>query len=80
MADNKKSFLLYTDIIHTVDKLTDEQAGNLFKHILKYVNDLNPVPDNIITELTFEPIKQQLKRDLKKYEELVIKRSLAALS
>lgn len=77
MAQGKKSFLLYCDTIHTVKKLTDEQAGNLFKHILMYVNDENPTADNIITELTFEPIKQALKRDLARYEGIVEKRSLA---
>lgn len=69
MAEGKKAFVLYCDLIHTVVKLTDEQAGDLFKHILKYVNDEDPEPNNIITELTFEPVKQQLKRDLKRYEQ-----------
>ncbi len=27
MATDKKSFLLYCDLIHTVEQLTDEQAG-----------------------------------------------------
>ena len=73
MAENKKSFLLYCDIIHTVEKLTDEQAGKLLKHTLKYVNDLNPTPEDIITEIAFEPIKQSLKRDLLKYEGIRVK-------
>lgn len=64
MADNKKSFILYCDLIHTVSKMPDDKAGELFKHILKYVNDENPVTDDLIIQLTFEPIKQQLKRDL----------------
>lgn len=68
MAKDKKSFLLYCDIIHTVKKLSDEQAGILLKHILLYVNDENPTIDNLVIELVFEPIKQQLKRDLKRYE------------
>jgi len=68
MAKDKKSFLIYCDIIHTVEKLTDEQSGKLFKHLLKYVNDLNPTPEDIVTEIAFEPIKQSLKRDLLKYE------------
>jgi len=68
MAEGKKSFLLYSDLIFTVNKLTDEQAGNLFKHILSYVNDENPVADNIVTEIAFEPIRQYLKRDLQKYK------------
>lgn len=68
MADNKKSFLLYCDLIHTVSKMPDEKAGELFKHVLNYVNDKNPITEDLIIQLTFEPIKQQLKRDLKKYE------------
>ena len=70
MAENKKSFLLYCDLLHTVKKLNDEQAGKLFKHVLEYVNDLNPETEDIITDLCFEPIKQNLKRDLQKYEKI----------
>ena len=70
MAKDKKSFILYCDLIHTVDQLTDEQSGRLFKHILHYVNDKNPETDDVITKIAFEPIKQQLKRDLDKYESI----------
>jgi hypothetical protein len=73
MAENKKSFLLYTDVHHTVKKLTDEQAGILFKHILSYVNDENPVLSDFILEIAFEPIKQSLKRDLKRYESICLR-------
>ncbi len=72
MAKDKNSFLIYCDIIHTVDKLDDLQAGKLFKHLLKYVNDLNPVADDIVTEIAFEPIRQSLKRDLQKYETIFL--------
>jgi hypothetical protein len=68
MAENKRSFLLYTDVHFTVKKLSDEQAGKLFKHILSYVNDENPTINDVILDLVFEPIKQALKRDLKRYE------------
>ena len=68
MAENKKSFVLYADLIHTVSKMPSEKAGDLFKHILSYVNDQNPETEDLIIQLTFEPIKQQLKRDLRKYE------------
>jgi hypothetical protein len=70
MAENKKSFLLYCDLIHTIEQLTDEQAGDLFKHILRYVNDQDPEAESVITKIAFEPIKQQLKRDLQKYEQI----------
>ena len=69
MAEDKKGFLLYTDLIHTIDKMPNDKAGELFKHILAYVNDLNPTTEDLIVQLTFEPIKQQLKRDLLKYKE-----------
>lgn len=67
MAEGKKSFVLYTDQIGIFDKLSHEQAGKLIKHIFCYVNDENPTGD-FVTELAFESIKQQLKRDLNKWE------------
>lgn len=67
MAENKKSFLLYCDLIHTINKLPNEKAGELFKHILSYVNDEHPKTDDLIIEISFEPIRQQLKRDLDKW-------------
>lgn len=71
MAENKKSFLLYCDLIHTVRKMPKDKVADLFLHILSYVNDENPQTDDMIIDLTFEPIKQQLKRDLKRYESIV---------
>ena len=75
MAENKKSFLLYCDLIHTVSKMPDDKAGQLLKHVLEYVNDLNPQTNDLIIQLTFEPIKQQLKRDLLKYKAISEERS-----
>ena len=57
---NKKGFILYADINTTVNKLTDEYAGKLFKHILSYVNDEEPTTSDVLLEIAFEPIKQQL--------------------
>jgi len=68
MAENKKSFQLYTEWIETFSELTDAKAGKLIKHIFDYVNDKNPETDDEIIKLLFIPIKQQLKRDLKKWE------------
>lgn len=75
MAENKKSFVLYADLLHTVQQLPDDKAGLLFKHILKYVNDLNPETKDLIVKVAFEPIKQQLKRDLLKWDDIRVKRS-----
>ena len=80
MAENKKSFLLYANIIHTVKKLSKEQVADLFLTILEYVNDNNPVVNDIAVDLVFEPIKQQLKIDLKKWDEKIAKYSSAGRS
>ena len=77
MATNKKSFILYADIKTTIDKLDNEYAGKLFKHILAYVNDENPETDDLLLEIAFEPIKRQFKRDLQKWEQIKSKRSEA---
>ncbi|TDQ79553.1 DUF6291 domain-containing protein [Sphingobacterium yanglingense] len=84
MAVDKKSFILYSDLITVVEKLIvkdrvngTNNAGELFYHLLKYVNDQDPSTDNFIVEMAFEPIKQQLKRDLKKYETIREKRAEA---
>lgn len=77
MATGKKSFVLYADLIHTFETLSDEEAGKLIKTILNYVNDKNPEIEDKLIKIAFEPIKQQLKRDLKKYETIIEKRSAA---
>lgn len=69
MATDKRSFVLYCDLLATVEKLPDDKAGQLFKHVLAYVNDRNPETDDILLQIAFEPIKQQLKRDLLKWED-----------
>lgn len=68
MAEDKNGFVLYKDLIHTVRKMPRDKQAELFMHILEYVNDLDPQTDDLLIELTFEPIKQSLKRDLRKYE------------
>lgn len=79
MAEKKKSFILYVDLIHTIEKLPNEEAGELFKHILRYVNDQNPTTENILVDISFEPIKQQLKRDLKAWEGSKEDKSIAGI-
>jgi hypothetical protein len=77
MAKDKKGFILYADLIKVVSKLPDETAGKLFKIILNYVNDLEVSIDDLLLEIAFEPIKNQLKRDLVKFEKVKHKRSEA---
>lgn len=73
--ENKKSFILYCDLIHTIQKLPDDKAGQLLKIILDYVNDKNPVVEDLLLQIAFEPIKHQLKRDLVRWNEFRHKQS-----
>lgn len=77
MAENKKGFVLYADQKSIIDMLPNDKAGELLKHIFAYVNDENPVNEDPLINLAFEPIKLQLKRDLQKWEETRVKRSIA---
>jgi hypothetical protein len=74
MAEDKKAFVLYADLIHTVRKMPKEKQGELFMVILSYVNDENPIVEDLLIDLVFEPIKRQMKRDLSKYESVKEKR------
>ena len=77
MAQDKKGFILYADQKALFDKLPNDKAGELIKHIFSYVNDENPEAIDLLIEIAFEPIKQQLKRDLKKFETAKKQRSEA---
>jgi hypothetical protein len=65
----KKSFVLYTDQREVFDELSDEDAGKLIKHIFSYVNDEDPITEDKLLKVAFLPIKTQLKRDLKMWDE-----------
>lgn len=79
MAKNKKSFILYTDQISIIEKLPDEKAGQLIKLIFQYVNDKNPVVDDLLLQVAFEPIKLQLKRDLKFWDKAKESKKIAGV-
>jgi len=68
MAENKKGFILYADQKELFKQLPNEKAGELIKHIFAYVNDEEPITEDLLISLAFTPIKQQFKRDLKKWE------------
>jgi hypothetical protein len=77
MAENKKGFILYADQKELFTQLSDNLAGKLIKHIFRYVNDEDPITDDIIINIAFTPIKQHLKRDLDKFNETKERRSKA---
>lgn len=73
--EGKKSFVLYADLMDIVNDLDNEQAGKLIKMVVDYVNDRNPETEDQIIKIAFKPIKNQLKRDLQKWESIKQKRS-----
>ena len=77
MAEGKKSFQLYTDLIDfingsnvhnvEVEGMTDEEVGKLFRWILEYVNDLHPpIPREI--KYVVAIVKRQLDEDLESWK------------
>jgi dihydroneopterin aldolase len=75
MAQDKKSFVLYADLIKSIEHLTNEEKGILFNHLLEYVNDMNPILEDRLVLTAWKPIELQLKRDLIKFEVVKAKRS-----
>ena len=77
MSKDKKSFILYLDQQDLFNKLPDEMAGKLIKHIFSYVNCENPEANDLLLDVAFSLIKQSLKRDLNKWESQLKQRSEA---
>ncbi len=70
----KKSFILYVDYIKHISKLTDEEAGRLFKAIFDYVNSGETPNLDGMAAMAFSFISNQLDTDLQKYENVCKKR------
>jgi len=73
----KKSFILYTDLISVVEKLPPDKAGELFLLILQHVNGKAPDVNDLLLQIAFEPIKNQLHRDFESWEDTCNKRAKA---
>ena len=73
--DNEKSFLVYCDKSEQVDLLTDEEAGQLFKALFRYVRDGEIlVTDNRILLYAFVAFKTTIDHNAEKYTRIVEKR------
>ena len=68
MSTDQKGFIVYKDIHAVVDELTDEQAGKLFRGMIKYSADGTEPKFEGVLKFVFIPIKQQIDRDAEKYE------------
>ena len=77
--DKKKSILIYSDFLPKISKLSDEQAGKLFKGLLNYSNGITPDFDDILLDYAFEDIKTTIDRDTEKYSLKCLKNKEIAL-
>lgn len=75
MAENKNSFVFYTNWEDTFRALPKDKGYDLLIHMLDYVNDRDPQTDDILVNAVFQQLKNTLKRDLKGYEEKKIEKS-----
>ena len=75
----KKGFVIYNDSLSVLNKLTDEQAGKLFKAISSYHKDGSLPEDNLIS-IVFEPFLNQFIRDEEKYSAVCKQNSEAVKS
>lgn len=67
MSKEKKGFIVYDDIMEVVDRLSDEEAGQLLKGMLGYsISGKDPKFKGVL-EFVFIPIKQQMDRNAEKY-------------
>lgn len=76
MSD-KKSFVMYESWGAAIEKMSNEQAGELIKAIYAYQKDLDAVPEDPALAFVFELIKQQLDADGQRYKEACAARSEA---
>lgn len=77
MADKRKAFVLYTDHLTILKKLSDEQAGKLFKMIAAYQNGEAVEPTDLALDIAFEHFRIDFERDAEKYKEVCRKRAEA---
>lgn len=73
-APAKPSFILYSDYISFIEEFSDEEAGELFKAIMLYVNN-RPVPKlSKGVKAIYKHITNQLEKDFDKWQDIKEKR------
>ena len=69
MSENQKGFIVYGDNEPLFDRITDEEAGQLLKGMVKYHNHgTEPTFDSPLAEVIWIQIKLQMDRNADKYE------------
>ena len=68
MAKEQKGFVVYGDIEESLEELSDEQVAKLFRGMVNYFNTGKDPKFTGLLKLAFIPIRQQMDRDVDKYE------------
>lgn len=71
---NRDSFVMYASSLDILDLLSKDQAATLFLAIREYVKGRDLPELDQVTQVAFLPIKNQIDRDVKKYDEICEKR------
>ena len=75
MEKSKKSFVMYGSWSSAIDKMSNEQAGQLLKAIYALQDDENAEPEDPSVSFVFEIIKDKLFEDAKEWEKEKQRRS-----
>lgn len=75
MEKSKKSFLMYGSWSSAIEKMSNEQAGQLLKAIYALQDDENAEPEDPSVSFVFEIIKDKLFEDKKEWEKAKQRRS-----
>ena len=69
MSKDQKGFIVYGDNEVIIDRLTDEEAGQLLKGMMKYFNTgTEPSFDSPLTDVIWLQVKLQMDRNADKYQ------------
>ncbi|MCD8085482.1 MAG: DnaD domain protein [Clostridiales bacterium] len=73
----KESFVVYNAIEEQTSIMTDEQAGQLFRAMLRFSKGGEPEISDPLVALAFSFVRPTMERDRRKYEEVCSKRQEA---
>ncbi|MCD8189503.1 MAG: DnaD domain protein [Clostridiales bacterium] len=73
----KESFIVRNEIEQQTATLTDAQMGQLFRAMLQFNRDIEPVLPDPLVSLAFSFVRDSMERDRRKYEATCEKRKIA---
>ena len=68
MCEDKNSFVVYAEIKETIDELTDEEVGKLFRGMVEYQATGEAPEFTGVLKFAFIPVRQQMDRNNSKWQ------------